>query len=362
MGTILIVDDEPVNRELLLAYLDGTGHRVVEAGSAEVALSMADDVEVDLVLLDVMLPGLSGYDAVPFLKAGDTNEFLPVVLITALNDHESRLRGLRAGADDFLTKPVDRHELLLRVGNLLAMRADRTALLRRNVELVELQRFREEMSAMVVHDLKNPLGAMLANIEYVLEAPSKTDERDALLDSREAGKRVLRLLANLADLTRIEHGQIRMARSDFRVSDLVDPLVRQRSHLAAARNIRFDSAIAGDARMYADPELISRVVENVFDNAFRYTPPGGRIAVSGSGSQDRVQLTIGNTGKPIPIEARSRIFEKFGQAHGDVGRMNLGLGLYFCRMAAEAHGGRMWVDETPELPTVFGLELPVGTP
>jgi signal transduction histidine kinase len=359
MATILIVDDEPINRELLHAYLEGTGHRLYDADSAEAALSLAQSVRLDLVLLDVMLPGLSGYDAVSLLKATASEELLPVVLITALNDHESRLRGLRAGADDFLTKPVDRHELLLRAGNLLALRTDRNALQRRNVELVELQRFREEMSAMVVHDLKNPLAVILANLDYVLDGSANgSEDREALLDSRAAARRMVRLLSNLADLTRLEIGHMELRRARIYVGDLVQPLVRQRAHLAEARQITIDSTIDAKAQIDADPELMSRVVENVFDNALRHTPPGGRIAVCSAGSTDHVLVRIGNTGAPIPVDARSRIFEKFGQANTDVGRMNLGLGLYFCRLAAEAHGGRMWVEETEELPTVFGLELP----
>src|SRR5438445_5812976 len=148
MAKILIVDDEPVNRELLHAYLDGSDHELIDAASGEMALVLTKEQRPDLVLLDVMMPGLDGFETTRRLKAELTNELLPVVLVTALADHESRLRGLRAGADEFLTKPVDRHELLLRVSNLLSLRAHQVALVRRNVELIELQRFREEMSAM----------------------------------------------------------------------------------------------------------------------------------------------------------------------------------------------------------------------
>jgi two-component system sensor histidine kinase/response regulator len=360
MATLLIVDDEPLNRELLHAYLDGLDHQVVDAASGEEALAVAAKARPDLVLLDVMMPGLDGFETTRRLKSAFKDELLPVVLVTALADHDSRLRGLRAGADEFLTKPVDRHELLLRVSNLLSLRSHQVTLQRRNVELVELQRFRDEMSAMVVHDLKNPLAVILANLEFVLDGGNASDDREALLDSRAAGHRMVRLLANLADLTRIELGKMRLSRSRFRIGEIVEPLMRQRAHLAQARDITLGTSIETDEQIFADPELISRVVENVFDNALRHTPPGGRIAVRGETASETgaVQLKIGNTGTPIPPQARDRIFEKFAQAEGDVGRMNLGLGLYFCRLAAEAHGGRIWVEETKELPTVFGLELP----
>ena len=213
----------------------------------------------------------------------------------------------------------------------------------------------------IVHDLKNPLTAMLANVDFLLDDESHAgDTLDALRDTKSAGARALRLLANLLDVARGEAGILQLKRQRIPVVELVSPLVRQRGHLAGSRGITIDSDIDPAAELNADRELLSRVIENVFDNAFRHTPPGGRIAVCGSRSalRDAVRVSIGNSGSPIPREARQHIFEKFAKAGPSSGRMNLGLGLYFCRLAAEAHGGRMWVDETPELPTVFSLELP----
>jgi signal transduction histidine kinase len=359
VAKILIVDDEPLNRELLHAYLDGAGHEIVEAAAGEQALAISRDFRPDLVLLDVMMPGLSGFDTARFLKQLAPDEFLPVVLVTALSDHASRLDGLRAGADEFLTKPIDRHELTLRITNLLALRDKEAALLRRNRELVELHRFRDEMSAMIVHDLKNPLTAVLANLDFAADDPDvKADTLEAIRDSKSAANRAVRLLANLLDVARLEEKQLRLRRSRVAVVELVEPLVRQRLHAAGIRSISIDSAIDAGAQLNADTELVVRIIENVFDNALRHTPPGGRIAVRGAALDSGVRLTIGNSGAPIPAEARRRIFDKYAQADGAVGRMNLGLGLYFCRLAAEAHGGRMWVEETAELPTVFALELP----
>jgi signal transduction histidine kinase len=358
VALILIVDDERINRELLHAYFEGSRHELIDADSGEAALRIAPEARPDLVLLDDMMPGLDGFATTARLKALFADELVPVLLVTALHDHDSRLRGLRAGADDFLTKPLEQHELTLRVNNLLALRAKEAALVQRHVELVELQRFRDEMSALVVHDLKSPLTIMLASVERVLGSSSAREQHDALVDARTAGARALRLLANLADLTRIEAGLLPLHRRPTQVATLLAPLVRQRAHLAESRAIQLESSIDPCLPVNVDSELISRVVENVFDNALRHTPPGGRIAVSGAARSDAVEIRIGNTGCAIPSEARKRIFEKFTHGSENAGRMSLGLGLYFCRLAAEAHGGRIWVEETRELPTVFSLELP----
>jgi two-component system sensor histidine kinase/response regulator len=361
MNRILIVDDDAVNRELLCAFLEGGDYQLYEADSGEGALALVEATAPDLVLLDVMMPGVGGFETVRRLKARAKDEFLPVVLVTALSDQSARLEGLRAGADEFLTKPVDRHELLLRVSNLLALRHKELALVKRNVELVELQRFREELSAMIVHDLKNPLSVIMSNIEYVLESSSPGDEaekQEALQDTKAATRRAVRLLANLLDVARLEAGRLELHRTRMPVSSIVEPLLQQRGHMARSRQIELACTVEKSAQLYADVELIGRVLENVLDNAFRHTPPGGRIEVQAAALPSAVRLAIGNTGEPIPVEARARVFEKYAQTGSGIGRMNLGLGLYFCRLAAEAHAGRIWIEQTSALPTVFSLELP----
>ena len=360
MAKILIVDDEPLNRELVHACLDGAGHELIDAASGEAALATVEQLGLpDLVLLDVMMPGIDGFQTAARLKALTRDQFVPVILVTALHDQRARVEGLRAGADEFLTKPVDRNELTLRIAHLLALRDKEAALIRRNVELAELQRFNAEMSQLIVHDLKNPMSVIMSNLDYVLEdVGASAESREALADSKAAGSRALRLLANLLDLTRLESGRFQPQPTRVPVREVVEPLVRQRAHLARSRGIAMDADIDRGVTIHADVELMARVVDNIFDNALRYTPPGGRVAVAAQPGSDLVELRIGNTGNPIPRDARARIFEKFGQTGAGVGRMNLGLGLYFCRLATEAHGGRIWVEETRELPTVFGLALP----
>jgi signal transduction histidine kinase len=360
MARILIVDDEPLNRELLHGCLEGSGHELIDAASGEAALDAIEAAGVpDLVLLDVMMPGIDGFATARRIKELTREQFVPIILVTALHDRTARLEGLHAGADEFLTKPVDLNELNIRITHLLALRDNETALVRRNVELAELQRFSAEMSQLLVHDLKNPLTVILSNLDYLLEDPDiKLDTREALTDSKEAGRRALRLLANLLDLTRLESGRFQPHRTRIALADVVAPLLRQRMLLAKSRGIAMHSDFDAATTINADVELMARVFENIFDNALRYTPPGGRVAFAAHPASGGVELRIGNTGSPIPTDARTRIFEKFGQAGGGIGRMNLGLGLYFCRLATEAHGGRIWVEETRELPTVFGLALP----
>src|SRR5690349_9816486 len=167
MVKILVVDDQRPNRELLRALLEEPGVSIVEAASGTEAIELARRTFPDLVLLDVMMPGLDGFETTRLLKEEAGEVFLPVVLVTALADRDARLRGFDVGADEFLTKPLDRHELRLRVRNLLALRGKEMTLRDRNVSLLELIRFRDEMSAMLIHDLKNPAAIVDLSLDFL---------------------------------------------------------------------------------------------------------------------------------------------------------------------------------------------------
>src|SRR5205814_4399151 len=134
--------------------------------------------------------------------------------------------------------------------------------------------------------------------------------------------------------------RLELRRSAVDLAAVLRPIAEQRTILARSRRIDLGLDVAAGARAEIDTDLIARVIENLLDNAFRYTPPGARIAIAARPSRDRGSIEVGNSGPPIPPEARALIFEKFGQAAPTNGRMNLGLGLYFCRLVIERHGGR----------------------
>ena len=357
MARILIVDDDPLNRELLHVHFDGDGHEIIDAPSGEQGLLLAAEIHPDIVLLDVMMGGLNGFETAARLKKMADTEFLPVILLTALGDQQSRSLGLRMGADEVLTKPVDRQELSARVNNLLALRA-------KNTEIAKLSRFKDEMSALIVHDLKNPMSVILANCEYLEECLTnpEPDHLEALRDCQQASRRIMRLLANLLDLVRLEERRFVLRPSPTPLVKLLSNIAAERKRGAANQRITMAVSASGEKVIQADADLVTRVVENVLDNALRYTPPGGRIEISLIESHSTVDIRVGNSGRAIPLASRAGVFDKFVQDNVAHGRLNMGLGLYFCRLAAQAHRGKIWIEETPELPTVFVIELPIHQP
>jgi two-component system, sensor histidine kinase and response regulator len=359
LAHILVVDDNPQNRELLGIYLSSDGHTITEAASGEEALLRAAESLPDLALLDIMMPGLNGFETAVRLKRLSAAEFLPVIIVSSLQDPSSRILGLKMGADDFLSKPLDRSELRARVKNLLTLRSNERELRTRNRELLELQHFRDEMSALLVHDLKNPISIVLSNLEFLEQSPRLNDEeREAIDDASIASYRVLRLLANLLDVTRSEAGRLVLRRARVKLCELVAPIKERYQRLTAGRGVTIDLTIDPALEVDIDADLLTRVIENIVDNSLRFTPPGGRIVFWARPDGVYVSFGIGNSGPPIPVASRERIFDKFAQGDSNLRRSNIGLGLYFCRLVAEAHGGTIRVEEDAELPTQFVMSLP----
>jgi two-component system sensor histidine kinase KdpD len=231
-----------------------------------------------------------------------------------------------------------------------------------NRELVALDQFKREMSALAAHDIKGPLGAVIGMVDFLsLELTQAPDYvRSCLTDIRTACNRIHRVTANLLDLARLESKQLPLQVASLDVAALLTNLARHRTAQASFRDIRIQVRPAPPGpRARADEDLLSRVIDNLLDNALRYAPVRGRIELQARWNGERVQVLVGNNGPAIAPLARGTIFDKFARG-ADGGRMNLGLGLYFARVAMEAQGGRIWLEETPELPVVFGLELPAA--
>jgi signal transduction histidine kinase len=227
--------------------------------------------------------------------------------------------------------------------------------------LRELLRFKEEMVSLFAHDLKSPISAVIANAEFVRDrlGPDGDPEAIAALhESRDAARRCVRMIANMLDVARLESTHVEVRRDPTPLRRLVASILEQQRVRAAQRDVALEIDVPDDLVATVDADMIARLVENVLDNALRYAPGGGggRVVVRARGGAGRVELGIGDNGPPVPEPVRRQIFERFAQL-GRGGQLNVGLGLYFCRLAAEAHGGTIRVERTADLPALFVVEL-----
>jgi signal transduction histidine kinase len=356
---ILIADDEVQNLELLEACLEPLGHETVRARVGTEAIAFLERAKFDLVLLDVMMPGATGFEVLRRFREKRTERCVPVLMLSALNDRASRLRGLELGANDFLTKPLDRAELLARVRTLLSLQDATDALIERTQQLVRLQSLQNDLANFLVHDLKTPLSIVSHNLSWLREASQKKpDITGAIDDCREATRRMLGMVSDLLEIAKMEECEP-MVRSVSPESlrEIAEEVARERRRTVEDCRIDIEVMSDGPAWAPADRGLARRALENLVDNAIRHTPEGGRIRVEAIG--DPVpELVVSNTGDPIPPDDLARVFEKFGQGEASRDhRIGSGLGLYFCKLVMAAHGGAISHRSTAAWPTSFVLSF-----
>jgi two-component system sensor histidine kinase/response regulator len=363
MARIFVIDDDANARASMHQVLTDSGHDVSAIDTGERALSWVQHERPDVVLLDVKIPGLEGFDTARRLRDRSGDDHLAIVIVTALGDLPSRLLGLSL-ADEVIVRPFDGAELVRRVFNLLTLQEARRQLKADKAELVRQQAFKNEMAALIVHDLKNPITVMLANLTFSIGKLGEREQpvREALVDAQMAGSRLLRIVGNFLDLHRIETSSFKVFPAWIELEDWLAGVRADHFRRAHLEGIEMRLRVDPGLTVNGDVDVLRRAVENVIDNAFRYVSPKGIIELAACRSRrGGVELRIGNDGAAIPDQFRTMIFEKYTQAPG-AALTNFGLGMYFCRLAAEAHGGTIRVEEEDTLHTIFVIDLPRGGP
>jgi signal transduction histidine kinase len=364
---ILVVDDNSENRAVAQAILEDEGYVVLLAASGEEGISAFEAERPDCVLLDVRMPGMDGFAVCSRIRALPGGADTPILFLTALRDVDTFDRALRAGGDDFLTKPVRPTELVVRVQAALKLRR-MSAELREHYELVRRQRDdlmrlqlqKERLIAFVVHDLKNPINSMDLHAQLLLRHPEVgARARKSVQWIRDEAHSLLRLVLNLLDISKSEEGQLAPRHTDVDLDELVTELLE--AHEVKAQflgvTLRRDVEVRSIA---ADVDLLRRVIENLLDNALRHAPEQSEVRITATKREGAVEIRVADAGPGISPEMREKIFERFVQVESDervVTRTGHGLGLTFSKLAIEAHGGTIWVEEAKP-GTVFCVRLP----
>lgn len=231
---------------------------------------------------------------------------------------------------------------------------------------VMAETLRRDMTAMVYHDLRGPLGNVYSSLEALnrLMADTTNSSVRSLLDvACRASQQSRRMVDSLLDIQRLEEGMRLRNRHNSDLNALIEGAIEQMRPLADEKNIRIRQTLAADLPLiYVEPDMIERVIGNLIDNAIKYTPEGGAIAISSASSGSEVYLRVKDNGPGIPLDAQQSIFEKFSRVRYRDAPRGIGLGLAFCKIAIEAHGGRIWVQSNSERGSVFTCALPVDAP
>ena len=365
-GRMLVVDDIEANVRLLSRILKNAGHEISTAQSGEEALEKVLSEFPDVVLLDVMMPGMDGFEVCRRLRDDPRTSTLPVVMVTALQETEDRVRALEAGADDFLTKPVDSVEVVARVRSLLRVKRGRDALEKSYADLRRAESLRDDLSEMLVHDLRTPLTTLLGPLEMLQGeqfGPLNETQREVTAMSARSGYRLLYLVNELLDISKMEGGRMTLQPREVDLHKTSEEAIEQVSVVYSTNQARIEIEYSNELLpIRADEDLLRRVLINLLGNAIKFTPRDGHITLGIQSQESGVLMWVRDTGEGVPPEDQERIFEKFGQVESrKAGRkMSTGLGLTFCKLAVEAHGGRIWLESEPGVGSTFSFSIPLS--
>ena len=366
VADILIVDDTPANLDLLSGMLRGSGYRVRPVPNGRLALMAAANQVPDLVLLDINMPEMDGFEVCRRFKANDALEKVPIIFISALSDTQDKVRAFKAGGVDYITKPFQFEEVEARVVTHVKLRRLQQETEQQNQaledsysRLKELEGMRDSLTHMIVHDMRSPLTSVNCFLEVVKM------KSEGVLDAKTLGyldkvdrqvASVVAMVNDVLDISRLEDEQMPLEQEDVIIGEILSE-AREGTGLDSSRVILRDECC--DVQVRGDRKVLKRVLGNILGNALKFTPKPEPVELYVCDADDQIIVNIQDNGPGIPEEFRTKVFEKFFQTEDGRKRKEFttGLGLSFCKMAIEAHGQAIAVASDPGCGSRFYFSL-----
>lgn len=360
---ILIVDDNPVNIQVVGTLLRGEGYPTAFAQSGARALQMVRSERFDLILLDIMMPGMDGFETLARLREEEKNRDIPTIFLTARGDADGIAQGFEMGAWDYVTKPFIGRELLARVRHCLRAASMRKELERRYEEIRGLEAMRESLTQMIVHDLKGPLTGIsgyadLLSMEGKILQDRRVGEYVAAIGN--CSQTMMDMIMAILDVAKMESGNLPMRPSKVDLRGVIREVAEGLRPLLERTGLRLGVRLTEPPFVMADPEILRRILVNLIGNAIHFSPSKGEIVVEAAPRDGMMCISVTDQGPGIPDEYREIIFDKYQQltVRNQNRKYSTGLGLTFCKLAVEAHGGGIGVEPAPERGSRFWLSLP----
>ncbi|MFH0998797.1 MAG: hybrid sensor histidine kinase/response regulator [Pseudomonadota bacterium] len=358
---ILIVDDVPANLKLLSEMLRMRGYEPRPIPSGKLALQAAQADPPDLILLDIRMPEMNGFEVCERLKADAALKEIPVIFITAMTDTADKVKSFSLGAVDYVTKPFQVEEVCARVDVHLELRRRKRELQRSYDKLRELETMRDSLVHMIVHDMRSPLMAVLGNLELAETEPLPQDATESIAAASASARTILEMISSLLDVSKMEAGLLTPELSAVDMNALASEAIQMIEPLRSQRALTLASTMGMDT-FAGDANLIRRVLQNLIGNAIKFTDKKNGIITVGIAvtAEDKMRVSVADNGPGIPVEYRDKVFDKFCQVgtRKQSRAYSTGLGLTFCKLAVEAHRGRIGLESDEGKGSTFWFELP----
>jgi two-component system, sensor histidine kinase and response regulator len=358
MSKILIVDDMRTNINILKSVL-GSGHEIYTASTGSEALWSAEVEQPDLILLDVDMPDMDGYEVCEMLKSHPGTRDIPVIFVTGMDKEEDEEKGLKCGAIDYLTKPINPFVVLSRVKNHLELKMARDS-------MKELSDMKDKLFSIIAHDLRSPFTTLIGLTEMMVnlgDAITPEQSSDFISRINDSAKRTFALLENLLEWARLQMDQVKFEPKELRLKEVAQKTVDLLSPVAQGKGLVIENLVPEGLTAYADENMLDIVIRNLTNNAIKFSNEGGKITIGGhlGGKLGSIEanLTVSDLGVGMTPEQMGKIFglSKENTTLGTKGEKGTGLGLLMCKELVEKNRGKIKVESEIERGSTFSVAL-----
>lgn len=367
---ILIVDDTPANLRLLSHVLSKKGYGYIEALNGKEAVKLAREKKPDLILLDIMMPEMNGYEVIKELKADDFTKDIPIIFLSSLTDTDDKIEGFKSGGVDYITKPFQKEETLARINTHLKIRFlqkqlnERIKILRqREVELSRLNQKKDNLVRMVSHDIKNPLTGIIGLVKLMRESDKIgiEEQKQMLSVVEDSGNNLLNMVREILDRESKKTEPETLNYSNILISELLERVISMNKAKSLVKEISLKYHVTPNKlEAVLDANKIEIAVNNLVANALKFTPSNGKISVAAKMDDDELLFEVIDSGIGIPKKMQSDLFTSPGKnsRKGTSGEVGTGLGLDIVQLYVELHGGEVWVESELNKGTKFYIKIP----
>lgn len=358
---ILIVDDVPANLKVLGQILKGEGYLVRPVPNGALALQVAERTEPDLILLDIMMPDLNGFEVCKRLKENSKLCDIPIIFISALNDTQDIVKALRGGGVDYISKPFQAEEVIARVKTHLQLRFQSKKLAKQSTELQKLVVTKDKFFSILAHDLRGPIGGFMGITELLIEDLSEEERKQLTKELNHSAKTLHNLLENLLEWARMQQGHTAFDPVNTYLHLLVDDCLEAQLNAIRTKEINVLVSISENHQVFADINMLQSIIRNLISNAVKFTPRYGKITISAYLMQNNsTVIVVKDSGIGMNSEMVSNLFSFIANNSrpGTEGERSSGLGLQLCKEFVKKHEGELWLESEVNVGTSFYFTIP----
>ena len=348
--TILAVDDIATNIMLLKAVLSRAKYKIVTASGGFEALEKVAEVNPDLILLDIMMPDLDGYEVLKRLKADPAHEDIPVIFLTALHNPEDIVKGFKFGASDYISKPFNHEELITRVAHHIYLAAAQRTILQQRDELQATVEARDKMYSVIAHDLRSPIGTLkmvfnMLSINLTADQIGE-DSFEMISMGNNITESTFMLLDNLLKWTKSQIGRMNTVFQEVDISEVVLFASKMSDVVAQVKNIEVEYEIPGPITVSCDVDMVKTIMRNLMSNAIKYSQEGGKIVVAVSETPTHAAISVRDNGIGIKEEDIPKLLnpEPHYTTYGTKNEEGSGLGLQLVQDLTHRNGGSLTIE------------------